>query len=128
MMTATKASVLAIVEDEPDVRMLVRITLTRDPRLEILGEATSAEEAIEIARSLQPGVVILDHGLDGTVTGLEAAPLIKEAAPNSKILLFTAFDMAVEAREEPAVDAYLRKDRIGDLVAKVDELLGLDPL
>lgn len=128
MMTATKASVLAIVEDEPDVRMLVRITLTRDPRLEILGEATSAEEAVEIARSLQPGVVILDHGLDGTITGLEAAPLIKEAAPNSKILLFTAFDMAVEAREEPAVDAYLRKDRIGDLVAKVDELLGLDPL
>jgi DNA-binding NarL/FixJ family response regulator len=128
MMTATKASVLAIVEDEPDVRMLVRITLTRDPRLEILGEATSAEEAVEIARSLQPGVVILDHGLDGAITGLEAAPLIKEAAPNSKILLFTAFDMAVEARDEPAVDAYLRKDRIGDLVDKVDELLGLDPL
>src|SRR5438309_1350720 len=68
-MTATKASVLALVEDEPDVRMLVRLTLTRDPRLEILGEAASATDAVELARTLQPGVVILDHGLEGDITG-----------------------------------------------------------
>ena len=124
----SKPSVLAIVEDEPDVRMLVRVTLSRDPRLEILGEVTSAEEAIELADASQPGVVVLDHSLDGDMTGLQAAPLIKRASPESMIVLFTAYDMAAEARDEPAIDAYLRKDRIGELVTVVDGLLGLEPI
>ena len=124
----SKSSVLAIVEDEPDVRMLVRVTLSRDPRLEILGEVTSAEEAIELADASQPGVVVLDHSLDGEMTGLQAAPLIKRASPDSRIVLFTAYDMAAEARDEPAIDAYLRKDRISELVTVVDGLLGLEPI
>ena len=40
--------------------------------------------------------------------GLEAAPMLKEAAPHAKILLFTAFDMAHEAANEPAIDAFQR--------------------
>lgn len=124
----SKPSVLAIVEDEPDVRMLVRLTLSRDPRLEILGEVTSAEEAIELAQRSRPGVVLLDHSLDGALTGLQAAPLIKQVSPTSRIVLFTAYDMAAEARDEPAVDAFLRKDRLRELVAVVDELLGLEPV
>lgn len=124
----SKPSVLAIVEDEPDVRMLVRLTLSRDPRLEILGEVTSAEEAIELAQRSRPGVVVLDHSLDGALTGLQAAPLIKQVSPTSRIVLFTAYDMAAEARDEPAVDAFLRKDRLRELVAVVDELLGLEPV
>jgi DNA-binding NarL/FixJ family response regulator len=124
----SKPSVLAIVEDEPDVRMLVRLTLSRDPRLEILGEVTSAEEAIELAQTSRPGVVVLDHTLDGDMTGLQAAPLIKQVSPTSRIVLFTAYDMAAEARDEPAIDAFLRKDRLRELVAVVDELLGLEPV
>jgi CheY-like chemotaxis protein len=116
------------VEDEPDIRMLVRITLSSDPRLTILSETGSAEEAIEIASASHPGVIVLDHGLEGALTGLQAAPLLKQASPGSKILLFTAYDIAEDAEREPAVDAFLRKDRIGDLVATVDQLLGLDPI
>lgn len=127
-MAKSKATVLAIVEDEADLRTLIRIMLSRDPRLEIIAEAASAEEAIEIAGLVRPGAVILDHGLDGELTGLQAAPLIKQVSPDSKILLFTAYDMAAEARAEPAVDAYLRKDRISELVSVVDNLLELDPL
>lgn len=121
-------TVLVIVEDEEDMRFLIRVTLTKDPRLVLLGEAATAEQAIELARGLQPGVVVLDHQLDGELTGLEAAPLIKAVAPRSKILLFTAFDLERQAREDPAVDAYLRKDGVTRLLATVDNLLGLDPI
>ena len=60
------------------------------------------------------------------MTGLVAAPLLKQAAPTTKILLFTAYDLAGEARAEPAVDAYLRKDHIHLLLATVKRLLGLE--
>ena len=123
-----RPTVLAIVEDEPDVRILVRVTLQRDQRLNILGEAASAEEALHLARTLQPGVVILDHSLEGDVTGLDVAPKIRQASPDSKIVLFTAYDMEREAAAEPAIDAFLRKDRISELLSVVDRLLGLDPL
>lgn len=127
-MSDAHATVLAIVEDDSDLRLLIRTHLARDSRLEILGEAASGAEAIAMASALRPGAIILDHGLAGPMTGLEAAPLIKAASPQSKILLFTAYDVEREAAAEPAVDAYLRKDRIGELLATVCLLLGLPPL
>ena len=126
-MPEEKTRVLVIVEDEADMRALVRLVLSRDPRLEILGEASTAEDAIEMAASLEPGLIVLDHGLDGPLTGLAAAPLLKGAAPRAKILLFTAYDMAAEARAEPAIDAFLRKDELGKLLPVVRQLLELDP-
>jgi DNA-binding NarL/FixJ family response regulator len=119
--------VFLVVEDEPDMRMLISMMLRKDPRLELLGEAASAAEALAAVESLEPGLIVLDHGIEGDVMGLEAAPLLKERAPKAKILLFTAFDMAAEAEAEPAVDAFLRKDRIHQLLPTVQQLLGLEP-
>ena len=124
---AVRPTVLVVVEDEEDMRFMIRITLAQDPRLNLLGETATAEEAIELARGLQPGAVVLDHQLDGKLTGMEAAPLIKAAAPNAKILLFTAFDLEREAEADPSVDAFLRKDGVKHLLATVDRLLGLEP-
>ena len=118
--------VLVVVEDEPDMRMLISMMLARDPRLELMGEAASAAEALEVLDTVDPGLIVLDHGIEGDVMGLQAAPLLKAKAPASKILLFTAFDMRREAEDEPAVDAYLRKDRITELLPTVQGLLDLD--
>ena len=119
---------LVIVEDEKDMRMMIRATLSVDPRIEICGEAADAAGAIEAARKLDPGLVILDHSIEGDVMGLEAAPLIKEVAPRTKILLFSAFDMHKEAEAEPAVDAFLSKSDVEKLLATVQRMLGLTVL
>jgi len=119
--------VLVIVEDDPDMREVIRLTMQVDARLHIMGEAASAREAIDLARSLDPGVIILDHSIEGDVMGLEAAPMLKEAAPNAKILLFSAYDLAREAAAEPALDGFLRKDAIGKLLPTVQRLAGLEP-
>ena len=120
--------VLVIVEDEDDMRVLIRGLLARDPRLEILGEATSAAEAVAAARRHGPGLIILDHFLDGPVTGLDAAPALKAVAADAKILLFSAFDLATEARRSPHVDAYLAKDQPQRLLPLAQRLLDLSPL
>ena len=118
--------ILVIVEDEPDMRMMIRAILTSDPRIEIVGEAANADDAIAVAKSLNPGLIILDHQIEGDVMGLEAAPLLKRAAPLAKILLFSAFDMAKDAAAEPAIDRFLSKSDVKDLLPTVRDMLGLD--
>ena len=120
-----QARVLVIVEDEEDMRMMIRAILSVDHRIEICGEVADAAAAIEAARTLDPGLVILDHSIEGDVMGLEAAPLIKQAAPRAKILLFSAFDMQKEAAAEPAVDEFLSKSQVGKLLATVQRMVGL---
>lgn len=118
--------VLVVVEDDPGMRMLIRETLSADPRLEIEGEATTLEEAIEQASSDAPDVMILDHYIHGDVMGLEGAPKLKEVAPASKLILFTSHDLEVEASREPAIDAFLLKKDLRDLLPTIRSLLGLD--
>jgi DNA-binding NarL/FixJ family response regulator len=123
---ATMLRALVVVEDDRDMRLLVKVTLAADPRIEVAGEASSAEDALALARTLDPGLIILDHAIDGDITGLDAAPLLKRLAPNAKILLFTAYDLAAQAGAEPAIDAYLRKDDINLLLRTVRRLLKLE--
>ena len=121
-MAGEKIKVLMVVEDQPDMQLLIGLALKRDPRLEVYGQASSAEEALALLEAGEPGLVILDHGLAGELMGLQAAPLIKAKAPSVTILLFTAFDMSGEAAAEPAIDAYLRKDNIEQLLPTVQRL------
>lgn len=122
-----QVEVFVVVEDEPDMRMLIEVMLGRDPRIDLAGTAASAAEALAILDTADVSLIVLDHGIEGDVMGLEAAPLLKAKAPNAKILLFSAFDMGAQAEREPAIDAFLRKDRVDQLLPTVQRLLGLDP-
>ena len=128
------AYVFVVVEDEPDMQILISMMLRRDARLELVGHATSAAEACALLDTEEvramfdraPGLIVLDHGIEGDVMGLDAAPVLKAKVPSAKILLFTAFDMSKEAEAEPAVDGFLRKDQIDQLLHTAQRLLGLE--
>lgn len=108
--------VLAVVEDHPDMRALLRLLLRPDRGFEVLAEAATASEALSVVgNDAGPGVIVLDQSLEGPLTGLEVAPLLKEQAPDARIVLFTAHDLASEAAAHPAIDRFVRKDRITDL-------------
>lgn len=123
-----RKKVLVVVEDEPDMRMLIKLTLLRDPRIELLGEAANAADAIAVAESDTPGLIVLDHRIDGDIMGLDAAPMLKQAAPDAKILLFSAYDLKDRAGASPHIDAFLPKTEIGQLLSVSQRLLELDPL
>lgn len=120
-----KRRVLVVVEDEADIRWLIRITLESDPRIELFGEAASATDAIELARAADPGLIVLDHSIEGDIMGLQAAPLLKQVAPHAKILMFTAYDLRAEAAREPAIDEFLLKTNLDQLLPTVQRLLDL---
>lgn len=114
---------VVLVEDDAAVRSVVEILLSTEPDLELVGVAVSAEHGIELVRELLPDLVLLDNQLEGLLTGVEAAPSMKDVAPSVIVLLCTALDLASAASDEPAIDGYLRKDALVDLVDVVRALL-----
>jgi DNA-binding NarL/FixJ family response regulator len=117
--------VLVVIEDEPGMRLLIHETLSEDEQLEIEGEVETLEEALEEVRKRPPDLIILDHYLTGKTMGLEGAPRLKEIAPEAKIVLFSGHDLSVEVSREPAVDAFLHKKNLDQLLPLVHELLGI---
>lgn len=119
--------VLVVVEDDTDMRLLIELTLGADERLDIVGGCSTAAEAIEAARASQPDLIILDHFIEGDIMGLHAAPALKAVAPRAAILLFTSHDLEIEAKREPAIDRFLLKRNIAELMPTVHDMLGLTP-
>ncbi len=103
---------------------LVRFLLA-EKELDISASCSSAEEAVRLVKDNMADLVILDHFIDGDVMGLEAAPLIKQARPEVKIILLSSHDLAVEADREPAIDAFVPKSRLDDLVPTSLRLLDI---
>lgn len=112
-----------LVEDDATVRAVVEMVLSTEPDLELVGTTGSAEEAVELVGTLLPDLVLLDNQLEGQLTGLEAAPRMKEQHGSVVVLLCTALDMEERARTDPAIDGYLRKERLIDLVDVIRQLL-----
>ena len=114
---------IVLVEDDRTVRQVIEILLSTEPDVELVGWAASAEEGIELVQRLAPDLVLLDNQLEGAMTGLQAAPSIKSLVPSVVVLLCTALDLADAATQTPAIDGYLRKDDLVDLIDVVRGLL-----
>ena len=87
-MTAEQPLRVLIVDDEADVRLLLRVQLETEG-FEVVGEATDGEEAVPACDQLRPDVVVLDL-LMPRVNGLEAIPRLREAHPEVGIVAYTA--------------------------------------
>src|SRR5664280_1910224 len=97
-----------------------------DSRFTLAAVAASAEEALKSLRTTEPEVIVLDHGLSGQLTGLDAAPRLKELAPQAKIIMFTAHaDLKARADNEPAVDGFVLKTESTQLLPLAQRLTGL---
>jgi two-component system, NarL family, response regulator NreC len=80
-----------VVDDHAVVRSGLVLMLGREDDMEVVGEAGRAEEAILRAKLLQPDVVLLDVVLPGR-SGIEIAPEIRDAAPDTKLLILSMQD------------------------------------
>lgn len=120
--------ILAIVEDDPDVQFLIETAFSMDSRFSFAGVVAAAEDALEMAQTTALGIIVLDHGLAGVLTGLEAAPRLKKLAPNAKIILFTAHaELSGAASQESAIDAFLLKTDSVQLLPIAQRLTGIGP-
>lgn len=109
MRTPELATVL-VVDDDEDLRFMIRHWLTASDRFEVVGEAATGAAAVEAARRLQPDVVIMDVRLPNG-DGEEATRLLGSVSPRTKVLAYSAsVDRAVVLDMVAAgADGYLVK-------------------
>ncbi|WP_116041133.1 LytR/AlgR family response regulator transcription factor [Amycolatopsis palatopharyngis] len=97
-----------IVDDEAPAREELRYLLGTFEHVQVVGEATNAEEALVLLRSLHYDLVLLDIKMPGG-TGLEVAEAVRHSPNAPKVIFTTAYpDYAVDAFDVDAVD-YLVK-------------------
>jgi len=106
-----------IVDDHAVVRGGLSAFLYAADDLELVGEASSGEEAVRMCQRYAPDVVIMDLMMPG-MDGAEATRAIREACPNIQVIALTSF------REEDLVQRALQAGAIGYLLKNVsaDEL------
>jgi signal transduction histidine kinase len=112
-----------VVDDEPDLRFLVRLALERTGRYAIVGEARDGHEALEQADRHRPELVLLDLSMP-RMDGLETLPRLRALLPDSHLVVLSGF--ATDGASAPATragaDAYIEKGLPPSaLVAAIDQ-------
>ena len=110
---------LLIVDDHEVVRKGVRGYLDTLPEIEVVGEAQSGEEAIELAQKYIPDVILMDLVLPG-IDGVESTRLIKNISPRTQIVVLTSYhdDALIFPALKAGAISYILKDMKMDKLAE----------
>ena len=114
---------VAIVDDAAAVRDLLRHRLPFEGRFEVVAEGESGSDAIDIARSVDFDLMILDVVMPG-MTGIAALPAVRAAARTCKVVLYSALDgLASRHPRSIGADAFIDKaESYGRLTEVLAEL------
>ena len=113
-----------IVDDSRDLRDLLGIKVEMWGGYQVVGLAADGEEAVDLARANQPDLVLLDLAMP-RMDGLQALPLILEAAPGVRVVVLSGFDKGTMAERALAAGAHryvekgLSTRELGSVVAEV---------
>lgn len=116
---------LVIVDDHEVVRAGLRVVLKPFHQLEIIGEAHSAESAVQEVQRRQPDVILMDVRMPGG-SGFDATREIRKQNPEARILFLTAFDDDEVLFQAIACGAngFLLKDTpVADVVSAIENIM-----
>lgn len=102
---------VALCDDHAVVRSGLRRIVDDEPGFDVVGEAGSAAEAVELARAERPDVFVMDLGLPGT-NGIEATRQVLVVSPATAVLVLTVHDDVAYLRKafDAGARGYLVKD------------------
>jgi DNA-binding NarL/FixJ family response regulator len=102
---------LLVADDQPLVRSGFRMVIEERPDLELVGEAADGEQAVELARALDPDVVLMDVRMP-KLDGVEATRRLVGSGSRARILVLTTFDVDeyVYAAVRAGASGFLLKD------------------
>jgi DNA-binding NarL/FixJ family response regulator len=113
-----------IVDDHAIVREGLKAVLQIDPRLEVVGESANGRQAIQMARSLRPDVVLMDLIMPVT-DGIEATRQIAAQWPASKVLVLSSYpekDLVERALAAGATGYLLKHSASSELLKAIHQV------
>ena len=85
------ATTVVIVDDDTDVRALVKARLRMSGLFDVVGQGADGAEAVALAGEHRPGLMLLDVSMPD-VDGLEALPRVLQASPTTRVVMFSGFE------------------------------------
>jgi DNA-binding NarL/FixJ family response regulator len=114
---------ILLVDDHNMVRQGLRVLLEAEQDIEIVGEAETGRQAVQMVKNLRPDVIVMDVAMPN-LNGLEATRQIMKEAPGSKVLVLSSYsdDEYVHQLTEAGASGYLLKQTASaDLIKAVRE-------
>jgi DNA-binding NarL/FixJ family response regulator len=106
-----------LVDDHQLVRQGLRTILRGTPGIEVVGEASSGEEALAMVKEINPRVILMDIRMDGT-DGFKSLKQIKKVCPDTAFIMLTVYDSELYAAEaiRTGASGYITKDCTRELL------------
>jgi DNA-binding NarL/FixJ family response regulator len=116
---------ILIADDHPVFRDGIRTLLEATPNIEVVGDATTGEEAILLAAQCQPDLILMDVQMPG-VNGIEATRRIVASQPQIRVLVVTMFedDATVFTAMRAGARGYVLKDATKEELRRAIQAVG----
>ena len=121
-----KTITVLIADDHRLFAQALEAILGTDERIEVVGVARDGREAVELARTLKPDVILMDIAMP-TMNGFEATQKIRQSRPGACVLMLTGSNSRedVDRARQAGAAGYVTKDRIAaeliDAIVEVAE-------
>jgi CheY-like chemotaxis protein len=113
-----------VVDDEPDIRLLIRLLLRQDDRFLVVAEAEDGASAVALAGVHQPDFVLLDIAMPGT-DGWTALSQIRASVPDCRVVMCSAASPNDHRQHLSEADGYVEKlqirEKIPDLLVSLSQ-------
>jgi len=118
---------IVVVDDEPDLLLLLGIRFDLEPDLQVVGTASNGAEALEVVRREAPDLVVMDLLMPGT-DGFEAIARLRADLPDLPIVAYSAVvsDLSKRQVERHQVPLVLKQGDSGPLIAVIRVTAGRD--
>ena len=114
-----------VIDDHPLFRKGVSQLIAMDDQLKLVGEASSGEEGVALARRMNPDLILLDLNMKG-MSGIDTLRALREAGLEARVVMLTVSDNADDliAAVRSGADGYLLKDmEPEELLARIKDAL-----
>jgi two-component system response regulator NreC len=105
---------ILIVDDHRILRAGLKTLLSPEPNIEVVGEGTSADQAVQFVQELRPDIVLMDIGMPG-LNPLEAVRQITSTHPDTRVLMLTMHE------DSALVQEYMRAGASGYIIKRAAE-------